>query len=59
MSTTTSERSQVTIRIDPLTRARLEREAKADRRPVSSLARLLIVDALRDRERQSERAESV
>jgi hypothetical protein len=58
MSTTTSERNQVTIRIDPLTRARLEKEAAADRRPVSSLARLLIVDALRDRERASERAAS-
>jgi hypothetical protein len=58
MSTTTSERCQVTIRIDPLTRARLVREAERDRRPVSSLARLLIVDALRDRERASERAAS-
>jgi hypothetical protein len=50
--------AQVTIRIDPVTRARLEREAAADRQPVSSLARLLIVDALRDRERQTERAVS-
>jgi hypothetical protein len=48
MSKAQSERSQVTIRIDPLTRQRLEREAAADRRPVASLARLLIVDALRD-----------
>jgi len=55
MSTAPSERSQVTIRIDPVTRARLEREAAADRRPVSSLARLLIVDALANRERRSER----
>jgi hypothetical protein len=50
--------AQVTIRIDPVTRARLEREAAADRQPVSSLAWLLIVDALRDRERQTERAVS-
>ena len=55
MSTATSERSQVTIRLDATTRARLEREAAQDRRPVSSLARLLIVDALADRERQGER----
>ena len=59
MTAASSERSQVTIRIDPLTRARLEREAAADRRPVSSLARLLIVDALQARERETERAESV
>jgi CopG-like RHH_1 or ribbon-helix-helix domain, RHH_5 len=55
MSTATSERSQVTIRLDAVARARLEREAAQDRRPVSSLARLLIVDALADRERQGER----
>jgi hypothetical protein len=59
MSTAPSERSQVTIRIDPLTRARLEKEAAADRRPVSSMARLLIADALASRDRQAEPAASV
>ena len=49
----------VTVRLDAVTRDKLEREAAQDRRPVSSLARLLIVDALRDRERQTERAASV
>jgi hypothetical protein len=49
----------VTIRLDAATRHKLEREAATDRRPVSSLARLLIADALRDREKQSERAERV
>jgi hypothetical protein len=59
MSTAASERSQVTIRIDPLTRARLEKEAAQDRRPVSSMARLLIADALASRERQAEPAAGV
>jgi len=44
--------ASVTVRLDAVTRDKLEREAAADRRPVASLARLLIVDALRDRERQ-------
>ena len=43
MSTAPSERSQVTVRLDGPTWARLEREALQDRRPVASLARLLIV----------------
>jgi hypothetical protein len=55
MSTPASECSQVTIRLDGPTRARLLREAAQDRRPVSSMARLLIADALADRERQVER----
>jgi hypothetical protein len=55
MSTATSERSQVTIRLDAVTRAQLERDAAADRRPVSALARLILIDALRDRERQGGR----
>ena len=55
MSTAPSERSQVTVRLDGPTWARLEREALQDRRPVASLARLLIGDALADRERQVER----
>jgi hypothetical protein len=55
MSTAASERSQVTVRLDGPTRARLEREAAQDRRPVSSMARLLIADALADRERHGER----
>jgi hypothetical protein len=33
------ERGQVTVRLDGPTRARLEREAAQDRRPVASLAR--------------------
>ena len=45
----------VTVRLDAVTRDKLEREALQDRRPVSSLARLLIVDALADRERSGER----
>ena len=55
MSTALNERGQVTVRLDGPTWARLEREALQDRRPVASLARLLIVDALADRERQVER----
>jgi hypothetical protein len=50
-----SASAKVTIRIDLLTRARLAAAAEADRRPVSSLARLLVEDALADRERQGER----
>ena len=46
----------VSVRLDEETMARLEREALQDRRPVASLARLLIVDALADRERQGDRA---
>jgi hypothetical protein len=57
MSTATSERGSVTIRLDAVTRDKLEREAARDRRPVSSLARLLIVDALRERDPQA-RAEA-
>jgi hypothetical protein len=45
----------VTVRLDAATRHKLEREAAQDRRPVASMARLLIADALADRERQGER----
>jgi hypothetical protein len=45
----------VTVRLDAVTRDKLEREAAQDRSPVSSMARLLIADALADRERQVER----
>jgi hypothetical protein len=57
MSTTLNERGSVTIRLDVKTMGKLAREAAQDRRPVASLARLLIVDALADRERQGERAQ--
>jgi hypothetical protein len=54
MSTAGSETAsaRVTIRVGPRTFARLRRAAEADRRPVSALARLLLIDALRDRERE-------
>jgi hypothetical protein len=55
MATPASASEKVTVRLDGPTRARLEREAAQDRRPVSSMARLLIADALADRERQGER----
>jgi hypothetical protein len=48
-------RTKITISLDERTGDRLEREALADRRSRSALARLLIVDALADRERQGER----
>jgi hypothetical protein len=57
MATAGSEETasaRVTIRIDARTMARLAREAAADRRPVSALARLLLVDALADRDRNGE-----
>jgi hypothetical protein len=56
MSMPASEREsgKITIRIDALTRARLRLAAEQDRRPVSSLARLLIQDALADRDREQE-----
>ena len=54
-SVSESVSAKITIRVGPSTRARLAAVAEADRRPVSSLARLLIVDALADRERQVER----
>ena len=41
-----SENAKVTVRIDPVTRKRLVAEAAAQRRTVSSLARLLLEDAL-------------
>jgi hypothetical protein len=62
MSTSTSEiaSARVTIRIGPRTWARLVAEARQDRRPVSSMARLLLADALadRNRDRNSDEAES-
>jgi hypothetical protein len=48
-------RPSISVRLDARTIARLEREAEADRRPVSSLIRNLLDDALRDRERQNMR----
>ena len=39
--------TKVTVRIDPLVRARLAREAAAERRPIASMAKLLIEDATR------------
>jgi predicted transcriptional regulator len=45
----------VSVRLDEETMARLAREALQERRPKALLARLLIVDALADRERQGER----
>ena len=47
--------TSVSVRLDEETMARLAREALQERRPKASLARLLIVDALADRERQVER----
>ena len=48
-------RTKITISLDERTGDRLEREALADRRSRSALARLMIQDALADRERQGER----
>ena len=48
-------RTKITISLDERTGDRLEREALADRRSRSALARLMILDALADRERQVER----
>ena len=42
----------VSVRLDEATMDRLEREAREDRRPKASLARLILTDVLRDRERQ-------
>lgn len=53
MSAATERRASKSIRLDPPTIARLEREAAAERRPLSSLIRNLIDDALRHRERQT------
>ena len=47
----------VSVRLDVETMDRLEREAREDRRPKASLARLILTDALRDRERQDARVE--
>lgn len=38
--------AKVTIRVDPATFARLRQAAEADRRPVSSLARIFVIDGL-------------
>jgi hypothetical protein len=53
MTNTTPRRASKSIRLDPRTIARLERAAAAERRPLSSLIRNLLDDALRDRERQT------
>ena len=56
MSTAPSERSQVTIRLDPELFARISQAAASDRRPVSQYVRNLILDAVDgNRERQGER----
>jgi hypothetical protein len=53
MSAPLSERNQqLCVRIDAVTRRRLVAEAERDRRPIASLARLLIEDALADRDRE-------
>ena len=53
MSTAPSERSQVTIRLDPELFARISQAAASDRRPVSQYVRNLILDAVDvDRERR-------
>jgi hypothetical protein len=44
--------SKIALRVEPELRDRLEAAAELDRRPMSALARLLIVDVLADRERQ-------
>ena len=52
-----SERSQVTVRLDPELLAKIAQAAASDRRPVSQYVRNLILDAVDgDRERQGERA---
>ena len=52
---TQQKTSKIALRVEPELRDRLEAAAELDRRPVSSMARLLIADALADRERQGER----
>jgi predicted HicB family RNase H-like nuclease len=57
MSTATSHRSQVTVRLDPDLLARISAAAASDRRPVSQYVRNLILDAVDgDRDRQVEHA---
>jgi hypothetical protein len=51
----TPRREQISVRLDPRQIARLEREAQSERRPISSLVRNLLDDALRDRERRNMR----
>jgi hypothetical protein len=53
-SETETASARVTIRVGPRTFARLRLAAEADRRPVSSLARLLLQDALADRDRDGD-----
>jgi hypothetical protein len=55
ISTTTTRRPSISVRLDARTIAKLEREAEADRRPVSSLIRNLLDDALEQRARQQAR----
>jgi hypothetical protein len=55
MSEAQQRRPSISVRLDARTIARLEREAEAERRPVSSLIRNLLDDALRDRERKPAR----
>jgi hypothetical protein len=50
---------QLCVRIDAVTRRRLEAAAERDRRSISNWARLLIADRLADLERQTERENEV
>jgi hypothetical protein len=54
-ASTTPRMPSISIRLDPRTIVRLEREAEADRRPLTQYLRLLIDDALAQRERQARR----
>ena len=51
-----SESGKVTVRLGGETRDRLEREASAERRPLASMAKLLIEDALAARARRPDMA---
>jgi hypothetical protein len=55
ITNTTPRRAQISVRLDPKQIIRLEREAQSERRPISSLIRNLLDDALRDRERHQAR----
>ena len=54
-ATPATRKPSLSIRLDAQTIARLEREAEADRRPLTQYLRLLIDDALAQRERQARR----
>jgi hypothetical protein len=48
-------KDQLTIRLDPATRERLETAAEQDRRPVSNLARIVLIDWLEQSQRSRHR----